>query len=373
MSFKSITYILLIFCLAGWRAECTAQAGLHRGDSVRGGDGGGGGQRVIDSAMAFSPSYMPVASARVHPVEFTPLHYVHIDTPAIHTAHFTPLLDPHNLYQSLGINGQAHRNMVFDYDHGMGFSLITLPYPLYFKGSDDLCLYELKSPFTQLSYIYGLPNENIFSAVHAQQVGRFAVAANIRGISNPGYFIHQGTNTLNLDVLLHYQTGKNVYGFTAGYIFNHLKLSENGGLSDYRSFTNRSGKSVTSDLGSFNVLFSNAKSTVNGHDFFFRQYVNIRDRRGRHFGAVTHTFQFHGLKDIFTDHDLNNTFYQNQYYISTDSTCDTISLHTIANSLQWSNFDPTVRETDKAYDFKFAGGLRHEYVRTRIPLSLIHI
>lgn len=359
MFYKSTIYILSI-CFICFIARVEAQEVDSLDRSTAG---------TIDSAMAISPDYMPVRYAAFHPVNFMPLHYRDLDISFFQTAEYGPLLRSRHIYQSLGINGQAHQSMIFDYNHEMGFSMISLPYPLYFKQQRDLYLYDVQTSYTKLAYTYGIPAEHNFQATHAQRTGRFDLVFNLSGNRNAGYFVHQEVGTLNLDVLVHYQTKRDIYGFTVSYLLNHLKLSENGGLSDCERFSRRSRRDsiVVKDLGTFNVVFSDAATLINTHDVSIQQYVNFRNRKDRYFGTVTHTFQYKNLKSLFTDHDLNNDFYQGNYYISSDSTCDSLHCHSIANALQWSNYTPMTQETDKNYDFRIACGIQHEYVRGRMP------
>ena len=90
------------------------------------------GRPEIDSAMAISPDYMPTHHAPWPSIQFLPLNYDGIDTNLIHIAEYDPLWRLDNLYQSIGINGQAHKSMIFDIQKPSGFSMVTLPYPLYF-------------------------------------------------------------------------------------------------------------------------------------------------------------------------------------------------------------------------------------------------
>ena len=88
---------------------------------------------VIDSVMAFSPAYMPVDFAFTDPLFLIPLKYKPVDTMLIDAHHFDPLFSTENLYQSLGISGQAHQTIPFDFEREVGFTYLQLPYPLYFK------------------------------------------------------------------------------------------------------------------------------------------------------------------------------------------------------------------------------------------------
>lgn len=323
----------------------------------------------IDSAMAISPAYMPVYYANLPGTFFLPMEYQLIDTTLFYTAHYNHFLKTSNLYQTLGINGQAHQSMIFDYQHDVGFSMIRLPYPLYYKTQEDLKYYDVQTSYTDLQYTYGITAENNFHATHAQKFKDVTIVGNLFGYSNKGYFLRQQANMISLDFILHYQTKRNIYGFTCSYIFNRSKLQENGGLSDYHAFADRIAHDTNAvhDLGSFNVLFKNAESKVNTHDLLFQQYVNIKDKKDRYYGTLTHSFQFKFLNSNFNDNNLNNDFYKDRYYLSTDTTRDTLQYYGIINTLQWSNYEPIATQSEKNYFFHIAGGIRHEFINTKIP------
>ena len=152
-----------------------------------------GGNHTIDSAMALSPDYLPTRYAQLPTAQYFPITYKPIDTTLNYIYAYDPLMLPQNLYQSLGINGQAHKNMIFDMEHPIGFSMITFPYPLYFKKISDLKIYDLATSYTDLNFSYGLLTEFTLKATHAQHIRQVDYVVNIDAASNQGYFIHQGT------------------------------------------------------------------------------------------------------------------------------------------------------------------------------------
>lgn len=359
MRYKSITYIiLLVFCVftaVNALAQDTAKTRSLTN---------------IDSSMAISPDYLRTRYAPFPTIHFQPIVYQEIDTTMYHLSEYDQLLKMQNLHQSLGINGQAHKSMVFDIDHSLGFTMITLPYPLYFKKMEDLKLYDLATSHTDINFTWGWRRELVFSATHAQRVRQMDFAVNIDACSNPGYFIHQSVNRLNVNALVKYETPNKTYGVLAAYNLNHGKFSENGGLENCSDFTDRDPRrdsAITYDLTSFAVMFSNAMTLINTHSAQLTNYLNIKNKNGNYFGTISHTLDINNLKSNFTDHDLNNLFYLNRYYINPDTTNDSILYFQIANTLQWSNFSPTDTLSDQAYFFRISGGLRHEFVNARSP------
>lgn len=318
---------------------------------------------------SLSPDYMPVLQASMPTEQFEMLDYRLTDTSIFHTPQSNPLSSPENLYQSLGIFSQAHQNMVFEYEKNAGFSMITLPFPLYFRQQSDLHYFDVRSSYTKLNFTYGDKTEKSFQAIHTQKVKQFRFTFDLNGYSNEGYFIHQAANMFTMNLFGHYQTKNNRYGVFVSYLFNHGKYAENGGLANHSEFADRAplSESPFKELGRYIMLFSNASSLINTHDIFLMQYLNIENKKGLYFGSFTHTFQFKKTNSLFYDHDLNNDFYQDQYYINTDTTRDTIQYYSISNALQWSNYRPFDTIVSQHYFFRIAGGVRHEYVGAFMP------
>ena len=357
MNCKSALYILLlsVFLFMGMKVCAQEQQD---------------GQTKIDSAMAISPDYMPTRYANWPAIQFLPQNYNIIDTSLIHIAEYDPLWRIENLYQSLGINGQAHKSMLFDIQTPEGFSMMTLPYPLYFKKMTDLKLYNVNPSYTDLKFTYTFLTGFAIKATHAQHIRQVDFAVNLDATSDKGYFIHQEVNRLTLDATFRYETPKKKYGFLMAYIFNHAKLSENGGLEYSPDFTERDPRhdsTITYDLTSFPVMFSNGQSRINTHALQITNYYNIKNKKGQYFGTISHTLDFNHISSHFSDYDLNNIFYRDRYYISTDTTNDSVQYYSIANTLQLSNFSPTDTIGDQSYFLRIAGGLRHEYVGAVSP------
>ena len=358
MRYKPVLYIIITLLCALMAGNAFAQETSQKGVNS-----------AIDSSMAISPDYLPTQYAPFPTITFNPLVYRNIDTSLIHISEYDPLWKIENLYQSLGINGQAHKSMIFDLSHDIGFTMITLPYSLYFKKMQDLKLYNLATSYTDINFTWGWRRELVFNATHAQRIRQVDFVVNIDACSNPGYFIHQSVNRLNVNALVKYETPNKIYGVLAAYNLNHGKFSENGGLENCSNFTDRDPRdsTITYDLSSFAVMFSNAQTLINTHNAQLTNYVNIKNKKGNYFGTVSYIADLEHMKSTFRDYDLNNLFYLNHYFMSPDSTNDSIQYIRISNTLQWSNYSPVDTLGNQPYFIRFAGGLRHEFIRAISP------
>lgn len=340
--------------------------------------------KTIDTAMAISPAYLPTYYTELGTVFFKPINFKPIDTTMNLIAQYDPLLSTDNLYQTLGIHGQAHKPMNFTYKKDPGFSLFSIPYPLYFKEQGDLKYYKLKTSYTNLAFEYGIANEYTFQATHAQNIkDKVNYAFNLRGFSNDGYYTHQKASDIVFDALVHYEIPSHIYGFKLSYIINYFNLEENGGLLDMEEYVNQL---KLEDLKGYNMKLYNATSKLLTHDLLFQQYVNIisqNKKKGKesYWGTITHSFQFKHQRTNYNDFNLDSSYYRTNYFIS-DTTADTMRYYTISNTLQWSSFKPLQDDNDKKYFLHFTGGLTHEYARYQagsytgnafIPFAQVHV
>lgn len=319
-------------------------------------------QHKIDTAMAMSPDYMPVSYALIAPHWIKPLKMTAVDTTTVQIHQSDPLIRTENITQNLGIYGQAHQFVNYDYHREPGFCMITLPYPLYIYDQNDVKFYNVKTSFTDLGFTYGISNMYEFDATHAQKYKGMTAMFDMHAYSNTGYYVNQETRNTRINAFINYEIPSQIYGFTFSYLFNRIQAQDNGGLKDVTQFLNKQAQ----ELSGYPVNSATGYSKIRTHDLLFQQYVNIINKKKRYFGTITHSFQFKYLKTDYMDRAFDSTFYQPPIF-DKDSTHDTILCYSIINSLQWSNYKPTDTLPDKKYFLRVAGGIMHEYVNAKTP------
>ncbi|MCL2290004.1 MAG: putative porin [Bacteroidetes bacterium] len=326
---------------------------------------------AIDSVMDMSPYYLPTSYTHINFLEFMPLKFKMIDTTMIVTHLFEPLLRTENIYQNLGIGGQAHQSIIFDYQREMGFLYQTLPYPLYFKKQSDLKYYKLKTTYSRVAYTLTFSKNNNIYAEFARHMRGVSVAANIYATFNEGTFVHQTTRNLCGDLLIHYELPSSIYGFRASYIINHLSNQENGGLLDINSFQKRE----LSNNAAYAARSTNASSLITTHDFALQNYWNVKDRQNRYFGTFTHDFQWTQTTIRYKD-QFESPYPHFGTYFSDKITDDSTRIVTAKNALQWSNFSPFQEASNQSNFFHIAGGLLHDYADLKyanLPFSSLYL
>ena len=318
---------------------------------------------TVDSTMAFSPDYMPVSYDYIEPYWIKPLKMKPVDTSMAQIHQYYLLLKNKNICQDLGIPGQAHQQLNFDFSRDPGFSMISLPYPLLWMTQKDVKFYDVKTSFTDLSFTYGIVDMYDFNAMHTQKFKGVTATFDMHAYSNQGYYLNQQLNNIRINLFLNYEEPSGVYGFTVSYIFNRLRTQENGGLTDTTLFMDKAAQT----LSGYPVKSENGYSKIRSNDLLFQQHVNLLDKKKRYYGTITHSFQFKQMKTDYFDTRFDSTFYQPHIYWSADTTQDTVNCYSIINSIQWSNYRPVDTLPSSKYFFRVAGGLMHEYVLAKVP------
>lgn len=309
-----------------------------------------------DTTHNLSPDYLPVYSAPIKQHQFYPLVFDPIDTQMVEVNHYNPILHSENIYQNLGIFGQAHQSMVYNFEKDMGFTFIKYPYPLYFKNQNDLRVYDLETSYTKIGYFYGLPSENALSLNFAQKVKSSIISIHMLANSNVGYFLHQAIQGIVGDAQIQYESKNKNYGFRASYIINRTENQENGGISDVELFKQQSMESITG----YPVYSSNAVMKILSQDLNLQQFLTIKSKSGFNFGTLTHNVQYQRYKSDYFDY-LDSTLNIQTYFFEADTTFDTLRSYKIVNSIQWSNFTPFSLMSSNQSFLRFAGGIMHEY------------
>jgi hypothetical protein len=268
---------------------------------------------------------------------------------------YDPLLIPENIYQGLGISGQAHQSIIFDFEREMGFLYQELPYQLYFKTQSDLFFPKLKTTYSKIAYTLGIPKENQIYAEFAKYIKGVTFDMHLYATHNDGFFDNQKpTSNLCGDFLLHYELPSSIYGFKASGILNTLNNAENGGLIDI--FDYQEHEKDNND--GYETFFTNARTNIFSFDFSFHNYVNMINSNKRYFGTFSYEIQICQTNLNFTD-KLNPL--PPNYEVS--ETNDTTRFLTFKNAFQWSNFMPYKEMCNKKKFIHIAGGIMHDYAK----------
>lgn len=161
-----------------------------------------------------------------------------IDTTLRNFQLYSPLYQPSRPSIGLGSLGLAARDMLFNPRKTIGFDAGFHSLDIYLLNQNDLRYYRARSPYTQLYYVNGKLKEQVFRVTHSQNIKpNWNFGANYFRIGAPGFYRNQAASHLNASVFTWYESKNKRYNLLANGLFNTLKASENGSVTNDSLFT----------------------------------------------------------------------------------------------------------------------------------------
>ncbi len=199
-----------------------------------------------------------------------PVHNT-IDT-TLHLFHrYEPLLSA----ATLGNTGKAYNSLLFDYSPLRGFTLGENTFSAYMPTAENVKYYQVSSPFSELYYVSGSSKEQVFKAIHSQNVTKqLNLALNYDIINSVGTFRRQNTDISNFTLTGNYATKNNRYRVLAHALFNKWYNYENGGLLYVSDFTDR----VLDRPDLFDVNLLQAQNRAKETTFMVKQYLGFNKK-----------------------------------------------------------------------------------------------
>ncbi|MEY3678189.1 MAG: hypothetical protein RI924_330, partial [Bacteroidota bacterium] len=152
-----------------------------------------------------------------------------LDTALKDFHHYNLLNLPQRPTINLGGTGLAYRDLLFDPTRSIGFQAGFHALDRYVLRSDSVRYYIARSPYTELYYVSGQAQEQIFRVTHTQNVKpNWNVGVNYNRIGGDGFYKNQNPDHLNAAIFTWYRSLNSRYQLMAHALFNNLKAGENG-------------------------------------------------------------------------------------------------------------------------------------------------
>jgi len=165
--------------------------------------------------------------------EFQSRHKHSIDTSFYRFHVYNPILkDDLPFFQYLGNVGTAANGCLFHEENDVGFIYHKDAFENYLFRADRVKYYQLRKPFTDISYVMGTRKEQLLQVLHSQNITKtWNATLDFHLIDSPGSYLKQETYHTVLSFCTNYITKNKKYGVLANYIFNKVIVSESGGIS----------------------------------------------------------------------------------------------------------------------------------------------
>ncbi|MFA6924253.1 MAG: putative porin [Bacteroidales bacterium] len=272
-----------------------------------------------------------------------------VDTDLVNIQIFNPVYKTDNFYRSLGNLSSPYFPLSFSFDYFDYSDFGKNPYSIYCIKNDSVKYFNTDKAFTELYYVNGMKKENIFHVFHTQNLSRnFNVGLNYQVINAPGYFFHQRTDCSNFLLFGHYFSKNRRYQFLFNGILDKIKIQENGGIVNDTAFE----KGLNTDFMLYAANLTDAQNLIRRKSFYLKQFYDIsvekkykliNDTTKKKYvipkQRISHSLFIEEKSFIYSDNsDTSNIFYKN-YFITKNSTFDSINIIKLENSLNWNIFE----------------------------------
>ncbi len=283
-----------------------------------------------------------------------------IDTSLTDFQRYNPLYPSIPFHASLGNVGLAYRNLDFDYLPETGFDYGIHTFDAYFFSNNNVRYFDNPRPYSEISYVIGAKKEQLLKVLFDQMVYKgLTLGIDYHLINSLGAYKRQKSDHSNVVFKAHYFTPNKRYGFVFNYMYNRIKVRENGGILYDSIFEN----DVETNRSIIPVKLYDAENILRKSGIFLQQYFQLsksdkvrkndtvpeKEKIRFKFGRIAHSFNYKRNSQIYID-GLPDTLYYPHIYKDTLSTYDSVFYKKIENTLSWSsanylniNHDPAVK------------------------------
>lgn len=259
-------------------------------------------------------------------------------------------------YTHAGNVGSAAYPLVFSANRSTGFNLGYNQYDIYRYSKDSVKYYQVIRPYTELSIVIALKNEQMFQARFANQhKGIIYYGVDFRRISSKGIYNNQKTDVNGFNLYGIFNSRNKKWNVQADLIFNSFKNQENGGVA-YSPFDSSFFQKTLVP-----VNLSAAENKYVQVDFYLKSSYNLgkkyfqtekdtnRLQTMMPVFRISHQFNIESNKNRFRDKSPESFYYGNFY--QPDSVFNDLNYLKIGNAIQLDYYARKLT-SDTSYDEK---------------------
>jgi hypothetical protein len=200
-----------------------------------------------------------------------------LDTTLVNFQNYNPLYQPKRPTIGLGSLGISYRDLLYTPTRKIGFDAGFHSLDHYLLIQDDIRYYRARSPYTELYYVNGSLQEQVFRVTHSQNIKpNFNVGANYNRIGSEGFYSNQNANHLNAALFTWYESPGKRYNLLANALFNTIKAGENGSTTNDSIFIGGTSLRKDAQIVRFSASARNRpQQTWKQKSFFLKQSYNI--------------------------------------------------------------------------------------------------
>ncbi len=297
-----------------------------------------------------------------------------LDTSTVNIQNYSPLLQPKHPTINNGNMGLAARPLLYEPTKKIGFDEGFHSFDYYALTPEDIVYYQARAPFTSLYFISAGQKEQLFRAIHSQNIKKnWNVGINFNRGDSKGFYTRQRGDNLNVALFSWYQSPSKRYNMWASAIFNTMRAYENGSVVNNAKIFEPGYKTISSDAEV--IRLSTARNRYRKNTLFLKQtyYVGRIDSSANVNNAVlptnkvTYTVEFNNNSYDFYKNETDNknvlprALTKSDGFIDSVFTNDSTHVQRIKNEFIYSFFLRAKNSTVIKNELKLDAGIRHEY------------
>ncbi len=272
-----------------------------------------------------------------------------------------------SFFAGKGNVGHVSRALFFNPDMNTGFSLFPDDmYAGYLLDFLQQKFYRPEHVFTDIFYVTGSENRQLFHAKHNQRLGeRIYGGLKYQTVNSPGAYSRLASRNAAISLWIDLQAGDN-YGLLGSFSLNRLINRESGGLINHVNFEE--------DAARDSVFLYNAESRYrdigfNIHQYYYLNFNNNDDdeKSGLNLGVIRHQFYYKRRALVFDESTAPSAAFYDQNPANPLFTFDSTLVYEVGNKIAWSNrLSNGGQESNLPLFFELS--VNHKLVRIYQPL-----
>lgn len=262
-----------------------------------------------------------------------------LDTSSLYSQQTDPAFSGNNFYQTLGNQGLAAKNMLYEAPDPIKFNYSPSVFSHYTTTPEDLKAFHTLKPYSILDYTQGPTGEQRLAQLnvdHGQYLGKnLGVGTKIYMNSSQGDYSRQKAMNYQVAFFGFFKTNSERYGVNASYIHNDVECNDNGGILYDSIFE----QNLESNRKLFLVNRDDAESKINDSRVNVSQYFYLLNPQKHNIslGKIGLKSTWERQKYMYTDTDPSTAYYPAFYGPDSTNTFDSTTVIKITNNLYWAS------------------------------------
>ena len=231
--------------------------------------------------------------------------------------------------------GHVSRSIVFQPEMDAVFSLFTDDwYSGYLLDFKKQRFYRPEYVFTDIFYVSGSENRQLFHAKHNQRLGEKVYGGvKYQTVNSPGAYSRLASRNAAIALWTDVQLTDN-YGFLGSFALNRIINKESGGLINHVNFEE--------DAARDSVFLYRAESRYrdvgfNIHQYYRLDFGNKDTLQGLNLGVIRHQFYYKRTALLFDEDAPPTPVFYDHNPLNPQFTFDSTLVYEIGNKIAWSN------------------------------------